>query len=203
MRSKRQSKIAEESYWDCSVCTYRNSAEAFKCLMCDVRKGTSTRKPRINPQLVAQQVVQQYTQPQPKVKKDVPIGPINNLPTTNNGLPNKLDTKKPHTTPETNGATTNSKSERKIRPKLKYVDRSKLHEEAVTVNNVTVIITEFQPKMRRPNHSATSPSSTTSSSSLHLAHSSASSPLSSGAENGHQSDSTNHSTDLHSDSRSS
>ncbi|MPC55958.1 YY1-associated factor 2 [Portunus trituberculatus] len=29
--------------WDCSVCTYRNSPEAFKCLMCDVRKGTSTR----------------------------------------------------------------------------------------------------------------------------------------------------------------
>lgn len=53
---KRQAKVLEENYWDCSVCTYRNTAEAFKCLMCDVRKGTSTRKPRINPQLVAQQV---------------------------------------------------------------------------------------------------------------------------------------------------
>nr|2D9G_A Chain A, YY1-associated factor 2 [Homo sapiens] len=36
----------DEGYWDCSVCTFRNSAEAFKCMMCDVRKGTSTRKPR-------------------------------------------------------------------------------------------------------------------------------------------------------------
>ena len=54
---KRQAKVLEENYWDCSVCTYRNTAEAFKCLMCDVRKGTSTRKPRINPQLVAQQVI--------------------------------------------------------------------------------------------------------------------------------------------------
>lgn len=53
---KRQAKVLEDNYWDCSVCTYRNTAEAFKCLMCDVRKGTSTRKPRMNPQLVAQQV---------------------------------------------------------------------------------------------------------------------------------------------------
>lgn len=56
---KRQAKVLEDNYWDCSVCTYRNTAEAFKCLMCDVRKGTSTRKPRINPQLVAQQVNKQ------------------------------------------------------------------------------------------------------------------------------------------------
>jgi hypothetical protein len=38
------------------VCTYKNNPEAFKCLMCDVRKGTSTRKPRLNPDLVAVQV---------------------------------------------------------------------------------------------------------------------------------------------------
>ncbi|XP_060047545.1 YY1-associated factor 2 isoform X4 [Erinaceus europaeus] len=43
-RPKRQPKpSSEEGYWDCSVCTFRNSAEAFKCMMCDVRKGTSTR----------------------------------------------------------------------------------------------------------------------------------------------------------------
>ncbi|XP_041972348.1 YY1-associated factor 2 [Aricia agestis] len=54
-RGKRPSKVVEENYWDCSVCTYRNNAEAFKCSMCDVRKGTSTRKPRINPALVAAQ----------------------------------------------------------------------------------------------------------------------------------------------------
>jgi len=38
-RQKRQAKVIEENFWDCSVCTYRNSAEAFKCRMCDVRKG--------------------------------------------------------------------------------------------------------------------------------------------------------------------
>lgn len=40
-RQKRQSKVLED-FWDCSVCTYRNTAEAFKCLMCDVRKGKSS-----------------------------------------------------------------------------------------------------------------------------------------------------------------
>ncbi|XP_043824322.1 YY1-associated factor 2 isoform X3 [Dromiciops gliroides] len=44
-RPKRQPKpSSDEGYWDCSVCTFRNSAEAFKCMMCDVRKGTSTRR---------------------------------------------------------------------------------------------------------------------------------------------------------------
>ncbi|GIY92390.1 YY1-associated factor 2 [Caerostris extrusa] len=120
---KRSSKGVEENYWDCSVCTYRNTAEAFKCLMCDVRKGTSTRKPRINPQLVAQQVAQQYTQSQPKQK-------------SSSSKPDK--DKKSHS----------DKAAKKIRPRLKNVDRSSAQQKAVTVNDVTVIITEFQPKRR-------------------------------------------------------
>lgn len=121
-RTKRSSKGAEENYWDCSVCTYRNSAEAFKCLMCDVRKGTSTRKPRINPQLVAQQVAQQYTQTPPKPKVTA-----------------KTDKDK---------KSSSDKAAKKIRPRLKNIDRSSAQQKAVTVNNVTVIITEFQPKRR-------------------------------------------------------
>ncbi|EAW57840.1 YY1 associated factor 2 [Homo sapiens] len=47
-RPKRQPKpSSDEGYWDCSVCTFRNSAEAFKCMMCDVRKGTSTRTSKL------------------------------------------------------------------------------------------------------------------------------------------------------------
>ncbi|XP_053108692.1 YY1-associated factor 2 isoform X3 [Hemicordylus capensis] len=72
-RPKRQPKpSSDEGYWDCSVCTFRNSAEAFKCMMCDVRKGTSTRKPRPVSQLVAQQVTQQFVPPtqSKKEKKD-------------------------------------------------------------------------------------------------------------------------------------
>ncbi|XP_042568786.1 RING1 and YY1-binding protein A isoform X1 [Cyprinus carpio] len=69
-RPKRQAKpSADNGFWDCSVCTFKNSAEAFKCSICDVRKGTSTRKPRINSQLVAQQVAQQYAGPPPAKKE--------------------------------------------------------------------------------------------------------------------------------------
>ncbi|XP_051947406.1 RING1 and YY1-binding protein A [Xyrauchen texanus] len=69
-RPKRQAKpSADDGFWDCSVCTFKNSAEAFKCSICDVRKGTSTRKPRINSQLVAQQVAQQYAAPPPAKKE--------------------------------------------------------------------------------------------------------------------------------------
>ncbi|XP_013147903.1 PREDICTED: YY1-associated factor 2 [Papilio polytes] len=65
-RAKRPSKALEENYWDCSVCTYRNNAEAFKCSMCDVRKGTSTRKPRINPALAAAQAAGSTSQKRPR-----------------------------------------------------------------------------------------------------------------------------------------
>ncbi|KAL2104034.1 hypothetical protein ACEWY4_000902 [Coilia grayii] len=69
-RPKRHAKPSpDDGFWDCSVCTFKNSAEAFKCSMCDVRKGTSTRKPRINSQLVAQQVAQQFATPPPPKKE--------------------------------------------------------------------------------------------------------------------------------------
>ncbi|XP_071961115.1 YY1-associated factor 2-like isoform X2 [Antedon mediterranea] len=68
---KRSLRALDEGTWDCSVCTYKNTPEAFKCEMCDVRKGTSTRKPRLNPQLVAQQQAQQaLAQPPPPVKQN-------------------------------------------------------------------------------------------------------------------------------------
>ena len=73
-RRKRTSKSSvpaaadrdrDEATWDCSVCTFKNNAEAFKCSMCDVRKGTSTRKPRLNPDIVALQQAQALTPPPP------------------------------------------------------------------------------------------------------------------------------------------
>lgn len=115
-RAKRQAKVLEDNFWDCSVCTFRNTAEAFKCLMCDVRKGTSTRKPRINPQLVAQQVATQF------------------LPATSNQKREKKDKK--------------SLKKRRHPPRLKNVDRSTAQTREVTVNSVTVIITEYKPKIK-------------------------------------------------------
>ncbi|XP_043463508.1 YY1-associated factor 2 [Leptopilina heterotoma] len=130
---KRQAKVLEENYWDCSVCTYRNTAEAFKCLMCDVRKGTSTRKPRINPQLVAQQVAQQQYVPLLKPgKKEGGSGGS----TTSSGKERERKLDKPR---------------RKNRhpPRLKNIDRSTAQTNEVTVNNVTVVITEYKPKVKK------------------------------------------------------
>merc|ERR1719278_1293584 len=64
-RSSAKGGGQDEETWDCSVCTFKNNPEAFKCAMCDVRKGTSTRKPRLNPDLVAAQQAQALTPPPP------------------------------------------------------------------------------------------------------------------------------------------
>ncbi|CAB0029565.1 unnamed protein product [Trichogramma brassicae] len=136
---KRQAKVLEENYWDCSVCTYRNTAEAFKCLMCDVRKGTSTRKPRINPQLVAQQTK--------TIKKEPGSGGTS---TASSGI----------------GKDGRLKSKRKSRhpPRLKNIDRSTAQSNEVTVNNVTVIITEYKPKVKKSTSSEQSGISSSASS---------------------------------------
>uniref|UniRef100_A0A3B1IF61 RING1 and YY1 binding protein b n=1 Tax=Astyanax mexicanus TaxID=7994 RepID=A0A3B1IF61_ASTMX len=216
-RPKRQAKpSADDGYWDCSVCTFRNSAEAFKCSICDVRKGTSTRKPRINSQLVAQQVAQQYATPPPpkKEKKERPERPEkerveeerperNLAPDTETQSKETIEkeqpekekekekekkdrekeitptiTKKPNskkTRPKTDihqsppsernsiqsgKSTTKTKNSHTSRPKLKNVDRSTAQQLAITVGNVTVIITDFKEKTRS---SSTSSSTVTSS----------------------------------------
>lgn len=125
-RTKRQAKVLEDSYWDCSVCTYRNTAEAFKCLMCDVRKGTSTRKPRINPQLVAQQF-----NPAPPVKAPKREGSSGSVP-------------REKTSRRRGGG-----ASRRPWPRLKNIDRSSGQTREITVNNVTVVITEYKAKKKK------------------------------------------------------
>jgi len=81
-RSKKDRTDSEESdvemedtdthaTWDCPVCTFKNRFEAFKCEMCDTRKGTSTRKPRLNMNVVQQQqiLVQSLALNEGKVQK--------------------------------------------------------------------------------------------------------------------------------------
>ncbi|XP_039361656.1 YY1-associated factor 2 isoform X1 [Mauremys reevesii] len=134
-RPKRQPKpSSDEGYWDCSVCTFRNSAEAFKCMMCDVRKGTSTRKPRPVSQLVAQQVTQQFVPPtqSKKEKKD------------------KVEKEKSE-----KETTSKKNSHKKTRPRLKNVDRSSAQHLEVTVGDLTVIITDFKEKTKSPPASST------------------------------------------------
>ncbi|XP_029009570.1 YY1-associated factor 2-like [Betta splendens] len=136
-RPKRQPKPScDDGYWDCSVCTFRNSAEAFKCMMCDVRKGTSTRKPRPVSQLVAQQVNQQFASPtHPKKKKE--------------------KSEKDKSDKETG---LKRKSHKKMRPRLKNIDRSSAQHLEVTVGDLTVIITDFKEKAK-PTSTSTSAAS--------------------------------------------
>uniref|UniRef100_G1KQ99 RING1 and YY1 binding protein n=1 Tax=Anolis carolinensis TaxID=28377 RepID=G1KQ99_ANOCA len=213
-RPKRQAKpAADEGFWDCSVCTFRNSAEAFKCSICDVRKGTSTRKPRINSQLVAQQVAQQYATPPPPKKekkekvekqeekkpdKEKEISQSVIKKSTNKKTKPKSDIVKDppseansiqsgNTTTKTSDSNhtsrkpmwynddcrfglelrrprlklqLNCQGDRVTLPRLKNVDRSTAQQLAVTVGNVTVIITDFKEKTRS---SSTSSSTVTSS----------------------------------------
>ncbi|KAK7913626.1 hypothetical protein WMY93_013837 [Mugilogobius chulae] len=112
-RPKRQPKSSDEGLWDCSVCTYKNTAEAFKCMMCDVRKGTSTRKPRPVSQLVTQQqVTQQFVLPsQPKKEKK-----------------ERVEREKGEREPALK-----KNSHKKMRPRLKNIDRSSAQHLEVTL----------------------------------------------------------------------
>ncbi|XP_026866934.1 YY1-associated factor 2 isoform X1 [Electrophorus electricus] len=142
-RPKRQPKpSSDDGYWDCSVCTFKNSAEAFKCMMCDVRKGTSTRKPRPVSQLVAQQVTQQFASPtQPKKEKK-----------------ERTDKEKNEKEPALK-----RNSHKKMRPRLKNVDRSSAQHLEVTVGDLTVVITDFKEKSKP----SASPSSSAASADHH------------------------------------
>ncbi|XP_060599609.1 RING1 and YY1-binding protein-like [Ruditapes philippinarum] len=172
-RSKRPVKPPDDGSWDCSVCTFKNSPEAYKCDMCDVRKGTSTRKPKLNPQLVAQQVAQQYAgpltpppgspnpddedqdrlfpdpeddlfgpppaPPKPVFKKDKGLAVVNKGEKSNTQITKQNTQQRQHKQTKKNTRP----------PRLKNVDRTSGEQIAVTVDNVTVMITDYQPKKRK------------------------------------------------------
>ncbi|XP_049617448.1 YY1-associated factor 2 isoform X1 [Syngnathus scovelli] len=147
-RPKRQPKpSSDEGFWDCSVCTYKNTAEAFKCMMCDVRKGTSTRKPRPVSQLVSQQqATQQFVLPsQPKKEKK-----------------ERVEREKSDKEPALKKNT-----HKRMRPRLKNIDRSSAQHLEVTVGDLTVIITDFKEKARPSSTSASSSSAASSAADHH------------------------------------
>lgn len=167
----------DDGFWDCSVCTYRNTPEAFKCEMCDVRKGTSTRKPRLNPQLVAQQVAQQFPAPPKKEKSvvhkekdhvDLKEPNINARDSSPNEISPKVEVKdsskdmkdmketKPEkpTPPSTSNTPRTTRRPCKL-TQLKNIDRSSARSMEVTVGDVTVIITDYKPKKDKNNSIST------------------------------------------------
>uniref|UniRef100_A0A803T592 RING1 and YY1 binding protein n=1 Tax=Anolis carolinensis TaxID=28377 RepID=A0A803T592_ANOCA len=154
-RPKRQAKpAADEGFWDCSVCTFRNSAEAFKCSICDVRKGTSTR-PKSD-----------IVKDPPSEANSIQSGNTTTKTSDSNHTSRKpmwynddcrfgLELRRPRLKLQLN-----CQGDRVTLPRLKNVDRSTAQQLAVTVGNVTVIITDFKEKTRS---SSTSSSTVTSS----------------------------------------
>ncbi|XP_060695960.1 YY1-associated factor 2 isoform X5 [Chiloscyllium punctatum] len=181
-RPKRQPKPStDEGYWDCSVCTFKNSAEAFKCSMCDVRKGTSTRP--CYGRTAKQSGCHSPSQGKPPVSittsKSHPGRPTRSNPSSMKPRPvsqlvaqqvtqqfasptQPKKEKKDKGEKEKNEKETVSKknSHKKTRPRLKNVDRSSAQHLEVTVGDLTVIITDFKEKARSA-PAATATSSTT------------------------------------------
>jgi len=115
-----------QPHWECSVCTYKNTEEEFKCAICESRKGTSTRKPRANSQTAVVQIqalaaeaAKQVTSSAQKHKRRL----IRQQQRSQNGGA---------------GVSRYSRAGR-----LRNVDRAKATKLHVTVNDVTVVITDY------------------------------------------------------------
>ena len=152
----RKRPALEDFFWDCSVCTYKNNPEAFKCIMCNVRKGTSTRKSRINPDLVAVQVQQALLPPPPPQRPGFnPLGEPSSSHVTGEirePSPGPSTQKKPKSAPKPRKPRQNIRQS-----KLKDVDHSTATTMDITVDDVTIQITEYKLKKKE-----TPPPSTTS-----------------------------------------
>ncbi|VDO98902.1 unnamed protein product [Soboliphyme baturini] len=195
-RSLRGDKVSsddmyDQGSWECTVCTYRNSAESFHCIMCDTRKGTSTRKPKLNSAVVQQQqtvhkFVQQQaamlaselrekekqrekascSKPTSVVVKDTKDYTANNSPlkadspaVTGSNVSSPAPSTSMTPTPQpysplvsdSNSATSNRSTPRQTTKKIildrnrsMNLDLNSARTLAVTVNNVTVIITDYK-----------------------------------------------------------
>ncbi|KAJ8387965.1 hypothetical protein AAFF_G00147560 [Aldrovandia affinis] len=134
------------------------------------------RKPRINSQLVAQQVAQQYSTPPPlkKEKKEKPERPGKervDTETTEQVRPEEEgkqpDKDKPDREKDISHTAMKEPNSKNTKPKLKNIDRSTAQQLAITVGNVTVIITDFKEKTRTSSMSSSTVTSSTGSEQQH------------------------------------
>ncbi|KAL5969550.1 YY1-associated factor 2 [Taenia solium] len=137
----------EEEFWDCTVCTYKNSAEAFRCEMCQTRKGTSTRKPKLNRQIVEEQnLIARAIIKERQEESGATTGG------TESSAPHR---RRYHRHLNNNGSASASVSALKhvalLRPgSLRNVDRSCPQHFEVFANGFSVVITEYYPKASSP-----------------------------------------------------
>ena len=136
---KRSAPQSEEDFlWECSICTYKNNPEAFKCMMCGVSKGTSTRKSRINPDHLAVQVQQALLPQQPQ------------KPRGGHGEPSASTSA---TTETVEAGPSNSSKKKNNYPKERKKRTPKIKSQLeniggleITVDSVMVQITEYRQK---------------------------------------------------------
>lgn len=87
-------------WWNCSLCTYKNSADKFKCEICDLRRGTSTRKPRSSADTIVAQVVKQQEQIRQQTRaKPSPKSKTGTASATSLGTPTQLTATASHSDP--------------------------------------------------------------------------------------------------------
>jgi len=153
---KRIAKVLQDEMWDCSVCTYTNSPEAFKCSMCDVRKGTSTRKPRLSQHIVAQQEATRLVAQMPQYPSQHSVSSNKECSSDKEDEDEEEEEEDSEDVedPKPKSATESTKKTNKLhKPKLKDIDRSSPVTMAVTVNNVTVMFTEYSHNHTQTVHS--------------------------------------------------
>ena len=140
---KRSAQSEEDFLWECSICTYKNNPEAFKCMMCGVSKGTSTRKSRINPDHLAVQVQQALLPPQQPQKK------------SQGAHGESSSSSQPHDEPGTSSGSQKKKNNYpkqrkprtpKIKSQLENIDPSSATVYDISVDGVAVQITEYKQK---------------------------------------------------------
>jgi len=139
-RKSKEKEQFDPGSWECTVCTFRNEREAFKCQICDTRKGTSTRKPRLNPVVVQQQTLVQNLAVQnslneklqlQKRQRSVEFGEFPNqfIRSQHNKMSSRMMRRRPNPFRES------------------LVVRSTVKKRPITVNGVTFTITEFKPRI--------------------------------------------------------
>lgn len=128
-------------YWNCSFCTFENKTESFKCKMCHMRRGSSSRQACINPVLATQQYRASGLQNPKKHHLMKPKDPTHKMKIKNLKV-----------------GCVGKRGRRTHAAKISNIDRKSGRSLAITVNNVTVNFTEYNLKAKQ-NTAATKSSS--------------------------------------------
>ncbi|CAD5119824.1 DgyrCDS8407 [Dimorphilus gyrociliatus] len=170
---KRAKQTAEET-WECTMCTFENPSESFACQMCETKKGTSTRKPAsvgISQEFSVASTKAKRRRPKSVEKPQITTSPAgyNSIsPSPSAEVPNtdrsyEVEENAPEPEPEQEQEppepTTqsclfkrnfsfqkNPRTKSKRPPKHKNVIRSTAVRTKITVNGVTVMFIDYQPK---------------------------------------------------------